>query len=64
MSLQVHSEVKYERQKSRARLESDSKALKLRLLDAYSMQILCHAREDKADFIVWKGFIPVHLQKI
>lgn len=62
ISLQVHSEVKYKREKSRARLESDSKALKPSLLAARSTGTLSHARENKADFIVWKGFIPAHLQ--
>jgi len=40
-----------------ARLESNSKALKPSLPAARSVWILCYAREDTADFIVWKGFI-------
>lgn len=47
-----------------ARLKSNSKALKPSLLAARSMWLLSHAREDKGDSIVWKGFIPAHLQRV
>lgn len=52
MPLQAHPEVKYEREKSRAGLESDGKALNPRLLAARRVQSLSHARENEADFIV------------